>query len=71
MEELRAELVAQVKKEMGIEEKQSFSGKQIVVARDRLVLLLEKREDVCSRDLIRIAHAWAIGRPTPKNWRRS
>ena len=71
MEELRAELVAQVKKEMGLGVEQSFPGKQIVGVRDRLVLLLEKREDVCSRDLIKIAHAWATGRPTPKNWRRS
>ncbi len=70
MEDLRAELVAQVKGEMGIDADKPFPGKQTVMVRDRLVSLFELSEDVCERDTIRIAHAWATDRPTPTNWRR-
>ena len=38
--------------------------------RDVLAGILEDREEVCTRDAIRIAHAWTVGLPTPREWRR-
>ncbi len=69
IEHRREEWLADMRGTAGLKPTAPIPARLILVFRDELAARLEVRENVSSRDSIRIAHAWVNGAPTPTDWR--